>query len=121
MMKCPEHLRAEVSRIARLANPTPQPCEECGSTGKVHRHHDDYSKPAEIRWLCPRHHAQYHAKNRPASDLYRRRPRSKFQRPVGVLISTEVSDKLSELPWGQVSAVVDQAIRKHFGLPELAA
>lgn len=33
------------------------PCEVCGSTGRVHGHHDDYAKPFEVRWLCPQHHA----------------------------------------------------------------
>lgn len=32
-------------------------CERCGETN-VHGHHDDYTKPLEVRWLCPRHHAQ---------------------------------------------------------------
>lgn len=36
-----------------------QPCEVCGKT-KVDAHHDDYSKPLEVRWLCRRHHADVH-------------------------------------------------------------
>ena len=35
------------------------PCEICGSYNSE-AHHDDYSKPLEVRWLCPLHHAQYH-------------------------------------------------------------
>jgi ribosomal protein S27AE len=36
-----------------------QPCEVCGAT-KVHAHHDDYSKPLDVRWLCSRHHRLHH-------------------------------------------------------------
>lgn len=32
-----------------------QPCEVCGAL-KVEAHHDDYSKPLEVRWLCRPHH-----------------------------------------------------------------
>jgi len=36
-----------------------QPCEICGAT-PAEAHHDDYSKPLEVRWLCQKHHTQYH-------------------------------------------------------------
>jgi hypothetical protein len=35
------------------------PCEICGSL-KVQAHHEDHSKPLEVRWLCSRHHADRH-------------------------------------------------------------
>jgi len=37
----------------------PQPCEECGSH-EVVGHHEDYSKPLEVIWLCDRHHKDLH-------------------------------------------------------------
>lgn len=37
-------------------------CEVCGCS-EVHGHHDDYSKPLEVRWLCPEHHKQWHEEN----------------------------------------------------------
>jgi len=33
----------------------PLPCEVCGSED-VERHHQDYSKPMLVRWLCRPHH-----------------------------------------------------------------
>lgn len=44
----------ETGRLTRM------PCEVCGETKAVHAHHDDYSKPLEIRWLCVAHHRQHH-------------------------------------------------------------
>jgi len=36
-----------------------QPCEVCGEP-KVDAHHDDYSKPLKVRWLCRTHHTRLH-------------------------------------------------------------
>ena len=41
------------------------PCEVCAVT-KTHAHHDDYSKPLEVRWLCCVHHFEWHKKQREA-------------------------------------------------------
>jgi hypothetical protein len=35
-----------------------EPCIHCGK--KAHAHHDDYSKPLDVMWLCPQHHADRH-------------------------------------------------------------
>jgi hypothetical protein len=40
----------------------PSGCVICGK--KAHAHHEDYSKPLEITWLCPTHHGARHAEIR---------------------------------------------------------
>ena len=35
------------------------PCVICGST-KVVGHHENYSKPLDVIWMCQAHHVQYH-------------------------------------------------------------
>ena len=58
-----EHHRARwaVSRAIKAGRLLRQPCEVCGEA-KVHAHHDDYGKPLDVRWLCPAHHREHHAK-----------------------------------------------------------
>jgi hypothetical protein len=33
--------------------------EVCGDPD-AHAHHEDYSKPLEVRWLCTQHHNEAH-------------------------------------------------------------
>ena len=49
----------KVSRAVRAGRLRRQPCEACGSTD-VQAHHDDYSRPLDVRWLCTKHHASEH-------------------------------------------------------------
>lgn len=35
-----------------------RPCEVCGAVAEMH--HDDYSKPLEVKWLCRTHHRELH-------------------------------------------------------------
>jgi hypothetical protein len=58
--------KAVAHRKARTAKEcgdlAPQPCEVCGSE-KAQMHHDDYSKPLEVRWFCARHHARHEGRH----------------------------------------------------------
>lgn len=36
-----------------------QPCEKCGER-KTHAHHEDYSRPLDVRWLCVSCHGKEH-------------------------------------------------------------
>lgn len=53
-----------------------QHCEACGKGSEhppgtydylknIHAHHDDYSKPLEVRWLCGSCHKRHHIKHGP--------------------------------------------------------
>ena len=37
---------------------TPQPCVRCGA--KAEGHHEDYTRPLDVVWLCTKHHAERH-------------------------------------------------------------
>lgn len=38
----------------------PKTCSKCNKECKPHAHHDDYSKPLSVRWLCVRCHNDFH-------------------------------------------------------------
>jgi hypothetical protein len=40
-------------------------CSVCNSTDKIEKHHDDYTKPLEVRWLCEQCHKEWHRHNKP--------------------------------------------------------
>lgn len=59
----PEKVRCHnaVARAIRSGKLVRGACEVCGEE-KTHAHHDDYTKPLEVRWLCPQHHGTTHIK-----------------------------------------------------------
>ena len=56
----PEKKRAHdaVDRAIRRGELVRGPCEVCGQRAEAH--HDDYSKPLQVRWLCRGHHKAAH-------------------------------------------------------------
>lgn len=51
-----------IEKMVRLKELLIEPCEVCGNI-TVAAHHDDYDKPRSIRWLCAKHHNEWHSKN----------------------------------------------------------
>ena len=60
--KYPEKCRAQwtVNNAVRDKRLIKMPCEKCGAVYHIHGHHDDYSKPLDVIWLCVRCHAIHH-------------------------------------------------------------
>jgi hypothetical protein len=56
------HARALAKSAVRWGRLVRRPCEVCG-LGDTHAHHDDYSRPLDVRWLCRRHHQEWHNAN----------------------------------------------------------
>ena len=56
----PKHEARWIARRAVLnGSLIKHPCEKCGSQ-KSEAHHDNYSKPLGVRWLCRKHHIELH-------------------------------------------------------------
>lgn len=53
---------ARAIRIGKITKPNQ--CERCDSTEHIHGHHEDYSKPLDVVWLCPDCHGKRHAEIR---------------------------------------------------------
>jgi hypothetical protein len=54
--------RSAVANALRDGRLMRGPCEQegRGCAGPVQAHHEDYSKPLEVRWLCREHHHEEH-------------------------------------------------------------
>lgn len=53
-----------VSNAIRDGKIVKGPCEICGNT-LAQAHHDDYNFPLKVRWLCTKHHNEWHKHNEP--------------------------------------------------------
>lgn len=56
----PEKIKARnaVNNAIRDGRLKRESCEVCGQVAQAH--HDDYSKPLEVKWLCRKHHDVTH-------------------------------------------------------------
>lgn len=59
----PEKARARTAlrRAVKSGAVKREPCKVCGSR-RVQGHHEDYSKPLDVVWLCFKHHMEVHGK-----------------------------------------------------------
>jgi hypothetical protein len=66
----PDRVRAHrvVNYWLRKGRLVKTPCADCGTTNRLHAHHEDYSKPLDVIWLCAFcHYARHHARQERAS------------------------------------------------------
>lgn len=57
VQKFKSNVRAKANVAQRRGRLVRQPCEICGATRNVEKHHDDYHRPYSVRWLCRNCHA----------------------------------------------------------------
>ena len=56
-----QRARTKLQTAVRWSGLTRQPCATCGEQ-KVEAHHDDYSRPLDVVWLCGKHHRMRHGR-----------------------------------------------------------
>ena len=56
----PSNTTNVVRDAIRRGELTRDACEVCGSDRNVDAHHDDYTKPLDVRWLCRSCHQKHH-------------------------------------------------------------
>lgn len=52
-------VRIKLNYAVKIGKVTKSPCVICGDE-KSQGHHEDYSKPLEVIWLCRKHHIERH-------------------------------------------------------------
>jgi len=58
----PERVAARnaVNSAIRAGTLLREPCRDCGTTEDIQGHHEDYSKPLDVIWLCRSCHRELH-------------------------------------------------------------
>ena len=71
--KYPDRYKAhtKVNHAIRRGRLRRQACEVCNETAIAH--HEDYSKPLDVRWLCQKHHLEYHSQDEPLDEFIKKK------------------------------------------------
>ena len=59
-LRIKQSIQGKVALAKRKGILIPKPCEICGK--KALAHHEDYSKPLKVKWICSHHHSWIHMK-----------------------------------------------------------
>lgn len=107
---------SRVQDALEMGTLTRQPCEGCGAT-RVHAHHDDYAKPLDVRWLCPRCHRRHHLGDKapytrkPQPYQYKPRPATVARRAARAERQAQAATLRSEgLSYSQIGAELGLSI-----------
>ncbi len=55
-----KNCRAATNRAIQMGLLIRKNCDKCGTNFNIQAHHEDYTKPMEVVWLCSVHHAEHH-------------------------------------------------------------
>jgi hypothetical protein len=83
------YARIALNNAVRDGKVIKQPCEICGSTDSE-GHHDDYMRPLNVRWLCPKHHAERHVELRRIARALKLSSTSSNRAPAGPLWGSRI-------------------------------
>ena len=99
-----ERARAAVTNAIRAGKLARGKCEQDDSgvcKGRIEGHHDDYSRPLDVRWLCLRHHRRFH-EDHPVSGGATETGTAKRSRTVRLSVS--IPDALGEVLLARAAA-----------------
>lgn len=112
--------KSHVQRLVRSAIASgqlsrPDRCSRCDKEGLVDAHHDDYSKPAEVIWVCRRCHRGLHTEgcNKPVHGYF---SSSEIRR-------LQAARRALEARWGErvsLSSIVRRSVLRTVGELEQA-
>lgn len=60
--------RKALNHAVAAGRVVPQPCETC-TAPRAQAHHDDYSQPLQVRWLCAGCHSKLHNQKHPITKV----------------------------------------------------
>jgi len=59
-----EKVRSLTRSYIKLGKLVKENCKICGTGENVEAHHEDYTKPLDVKWLCRTHHRELHEINK---------------------------------------------------------